>query len=76
LSTREKKKNARRSWVRERREEKRRQQQQEEKERKKVRRTMSRVDCFAELSTTRRTDPGGSRRDDRYSFNSTLGCSP
>ncbi len=66
--------------MRERREEKRREEEEEkEKERKKVRkqrRTMSRVDCFAELSTTRRTDPGGSRRDDRYSFNSTLGCSP
>jgi hypothetical protein len=37
---------------------------------------MSRVDCFAELSTTRRTDPGGSRRDDRFSFNSTLGSTP
>jgi len=46
-----------------RREEKRRRRRR--KERKKVRRqrrTMSRVDCFAELSTTRRTDPGGSRR--------------
>jgi len=49
-----------------RREEKRREEEEEgKKERKKVRRqrrTMSRVDCFAELSTTRRTDPGGSRR--------------
>ncbi len=67
--------------MRERREEKRRRQEEEEEDKKRKlvrrqRRTMSRVDCFAELSTTRRTDPGGSRRDDRYSFNCTLGCSP